>query len=203
MKLTPEKFPYLKNYRMPHGYELQKRKRKLAEENFKIVTLGENVSLSEGDIVTGIFDYAINQITKLLGGRTDQITAQHWLQAMPGSGYWTTKYRNYLIKHFYYSDMLHKIPTFTQYFVHENLFELSDGKYQNLSTSPIQGELGSYVAKFYKILEKERGNSNIGTPGPDYKTAGFNFSNGSDLQTILLIGAGIGLLFAVINKKKR
>jgi hypothetical protein len=210
MKLTPQRFPFLDDYRLPHGYELKKRKRRLSEEQFKIVTLGDNISLGD-NIFTSILSFGVDALLGLFSPNTP-LTAAHVLKAYPGNGYWHDKMRAKILKHnSWVRDVTNPNPehfnVLMQELVHENLFELSGGTFQNLSTEPERGVLGEYVKIFWnKIAQENQQSGNvIGYTGGINSDGTFSsfFSGGSDLQTIILIGAAIGLLFAMINKKKR
>ena len=211
-KLTPRRFPFLDNYVMPHGYEIRKRKRKLAdEENFHIVALGDNVRLADGDIFTSILGMGLEALSGLFGANRKKLNQSDWLQIMPVSGYWNNALRSYLSLHIGYDTDLGNIPTFTQYFVHENLYAISDGKYANLDSTLPSGVFGTYLQKFYSLLSSERQSAGysggyIDTSSVTGKSSTSSlslFSGQSELSTILIVGAGLGLVFALINKKKR
>lgn len=210
MKLTPKRFPFLEDYRLPHGYELLKRKRKLAgdENDFHIVALGDNVTLADGGVFTAILGFGLEALSSLFGANRKKLNQSDWLQIMPVSGVWNNALRNYLSIHIAYDTDLGNIPSYTEHFVHQNLSQISGGKYGNLSTQPSSTEWASYMQKFYAMLNAER--QQAGYEGglidiTKKSNTGFNAADlfgGSDLSMILLVGAGLGLVFALINKKK-
>jgi hypothetical protein len=98
-----------------------------------------------------------SSIGSLFSDKRRRLTHQDWLNSMPGNGYWTSKIRNYLESRIHYDVDIKNVEPFSQVFIHENLYEISGGKWQNLSTALTSQEWNMVVVNgFYKMLDLEK-----------------------------------------------
>jgi hypothetical protein len=171
---------------------------------FEIVTLSDCVgcrktktTLRDGmspiDIIIGGVDF----ISKIFGfgNKSRALTSADWQRLFPASGSWTNRLRSYLASHISWDTDLKNIQPFTQYFIHENLNELSGGKWANLSTAPSSAEWAKMVQDFYNILSEE----SKGAGG--YNQAGM-FGDLGIVPLLLLGGLVFGFMGSPTKRRK-
>lgn len=167
---------------------------------FEIQTLSDNITLNDPvTVITGAAGVLLQLFPNIFGGNRKRLTDSDWLQLLPGNGTLTTALRNYLKTRIHYDVDVYKmagdktsIQLYTEIFADENedLWCPTKGCWKGSVSMPI----------FYSILQKE---ALTGGTQPYGSVPGFiSGFNDVNLQTILLIGGGLLLLFA-LNKKKR
>lgn len=175
---------------------------------FEIVTLQENNRLNDPvAIITGGAAVLSQIFPNIFGGSRKRLTDADWFQLIPGSGYWSTKFRNYLkgiIK--YDTDFTSTIQHFTTVFVADNNAQVCPETYtfQNPPGTHPGGTGGSTgwepcTAKFLQLLKLEQstgGNLPIGqTPG--------GFGGTVDWSAILPLAIGGIILVAAMKSKRK
>ena len=178
-----------KKYYLPHGYELKKRKRVLADR------LGDPVTV----ITAGVS--LLSQIfPNIFGGSRKRLTQSDWLELIPGNGYWTTKLRNHLAGVIHYNTDVNKINAqcgyitnlqcFTQHFVSQNKVAMGLGQYS--------GDL--LMQKFYQLLETER---LTGGTQPGGQVPQFISGAGMSIPLEWLLIGGLGLAFVLSRGRRK
>ena len=170
------------------------------DNKFNVLSLQDNgkqsLSFDPVTVVTGGYNI-IQEILGLFGGDPNRrLTLQDWQKLFPTNGYWNNRLRDYLSSTILYDNQLENISLYTQYFVHENMQELSGGQYPNLDQNMPPGEFTRILNEFYKKLENER----TGT------TNGFLTSSFVGSGSLVPVVGGVillGLIFAGSKKNGR
>lgn len=152
---------------------------------FEIQTLSEGQYKRLSDpvtVITGIATVLPSLFPNMFGSET--LNMGHLDKLFPGNGFWTVKYKNWLLQRIkYLKDVQRDLHMYTGQFIEANQAQICPGK---SGTDCWQA--------FYKLLQKE---SLTG----GYQPVGNIFGGGIDFSTIALIGGGI-LLLTVLAKKK-
>jgi hypothetical protein len=166
---------------------------------FEIVSLSDrpNYNLKDGDPISGILGGSLSLLSGLFpnifGGNRKALTSSDWLTLLPGSGYWSTKLRNYMALHIKYDvDYINNIQEFTRNFVDEN----KSGICPNIITNNETNFLKCYNA-FIDIITRERASGGTSYPG---ETPG-GYGSTLDLNSLLPI-ALIGIVLIFMKNKK-
>lgn len=176
----------------------------MKNRTFKIATLSDGYRLADPvTIITASIPLLTSLFPNLFGGSRVALTESDWLRLIPGNGYITTALRNFLKARIRYNEDLQKIDpgsgksnleSFTIYFAqNQSMLWCPDGS--------CQGNVESILMpKFYAVLRKESSTAGLQPIGqvPGF-ISGFD---GLNLQTVLLIGAGI-FLIATMSKKSK
>jgi hypothetical protein len=101
-----------------------------------------------------------------------------WYDIIPTNAYWSNFLRNYLSGKIHKLSDLKNIIKFTPYFIHENLYKISGGKYENLATGLNDQEWQNMQNKFIDILISER-QGNIVQEVKEIKTYDIPYIKGS------------------------
>lgn len=125
-----------------------------------------------------------------IGNKSRRLTQSDWANLFPTNGYWNNRLRSYLASHISWDTDLKNIEKFTEYFIHENLYEISGGKWANRSTLLSSNEWNEMVNKFYSILSSESKSS------PKIEPGQAGIKGDMSLVSWLLIG---GLAFAFMS----
>jgi len=179
--LNSYRAPVLKNYYLPHGYELKKRKHSLAENRlFEIQTLSDNIRLADPiSVILGIGTIIPSLFPNLFG--SEKTSKEVFDKLFPSNGYWTSQYKNWLLSKIkYIKDIERDLHMYTGQFIEMNQSQICAG----------EGGQDCWSA-FYELLKiEERGGGIQPPPGLNY-------------QTLLLVGGGVLLLLALTKKKSR
>lgn len=169
---VPKRYDPDKHY-LVHGYEMRKRKRSLADYG----RLADPVT-----VITAIGTILPSLFPNLLG--TERLTMQHLNVMFPSNGFYTTKYKNWLLARIkYVQDLQRDLHMYTGQFIEAN---------PEIYGSAIGQERW---AAFYKILQQEAATGGSSPVGNVYG-ASINY------ETLLLVGGGALLLFALAKKKR-
>ena len=153
-------------------------------------------------IITGGIGLLTQLFPGIFGNSQPLLTDQEWLEIIPGNGYITSSLRTWLKSHLGRKSDLTRIfssgkPGLEHHTIgfaqSKSMLWCPDGSCQGNPESVL-------MPKFYAALKKESytgGNLPIGTV-PNF-ISGFG---GLNVSTILLIGGGVFLLYALTNKKK-
>lgn len=167
------------------------------DNKFNVLSLADNqrhfkrgLSAAPLAIITG--GYKIVQEILGLFGQSRRLEAADWEKLFPANGYWTDKLKNYLSKHIHWDSDLKNIAPYTSYFVRENLYEITGGKYPNLATVP-QSDYLEILNGFYGMLQSEAEGNNVQTA---------SFFNSSSLTPLLIGGVVLGLVLSSKGKKR-
>jgi len=162
-------------------------------ETFKIQTLSDRNYINNHSytrladpvtVIMGIGTILPSLFPNLIGSELNSYAVLDKL--FPGSGFWTTKYKNYLLtKIKYVKDIQRDLHQYTGEFIEQNLNSICPG---------CQGTAAWQA--FYKLLQQE------GLTGGQ-SPVGNVFGAGFDPSMLLLIGGGVLLLFALTKKKKK
>lgn len=134
--------------------------------------------------VIGSIGAVIGSIFPNLFG-TETLTMAHLNKLFPGSGHYTTLYKNWLLQRIkYLKDVERDLHMYTGQFIEANQSVFCNG-----------GSGQQCWQGFYKVLQQESYSGGTSPVGNVYG-AGFDF------QTLALVGGGI-LLLSLIMKKKR
>lgn len=169
-KANARNFPKLKTHYLRHGNEMVKRKRRLGDP-IAIITGGAAI---------------ISQLFPNFLGSAERTTINDFVQMFPGSGVWTTRFREYLAANIKYKkDIQRDLYLYTHNFVKANHSQL----YPETSID----NWGVGQQKFYNILRQEaQGGGNQVYPGAP--------TDWSAILPYVLIG---GVVLLAINKKKK
>jgi len=170
-------------------------------KTFKVATLSNYVTL--GDPFTAILS-TLPSIFNLFS--KTPLSMNDLNVIFPGSGYWTTALKTYLMQHIAWKDdklqanLDQKLKAFIQnvYSKSECLEERGAGCFQ-IKTYPDVYECDACTQKFFNVLEQEK---KSGGYSPVGKYPGTLFG-GSSLSTYLPWIVGGGILILLLNKKKR
>lgn len=174
---------------------------------FEIVTLRDWQRLADPvTILTGGLAVLSQLFPNIFGGSRKRLTDADYNQLIPGAGYWSTKFRNYVKTRIHYDvDFANNIQGVTLNFVGTNNEAICPKMYtfQNPpGTDPGGNGEASWtpcIQKFYEILNQESytgGTSPVGiTPGGIGATL--------DYSTLLPLAVGALVLVMVMKKKKR
>ena len=130
-------------------------------------------------------------ILGIFGGGSRRLTANDWQKLFPANGYWTNRLRTYLSMHIHWDTDLKNVQPFTKYFVHENLSEITGGKYFNLQHGIPESEWNKIMTDFYNMLNSEGGYA---------QNAGGMMGAAGDFLPWLLVG---GLAIYLFTKAKK
>lgn len=162
-------------YYLPHGYEIRKRRRGLADYG-RLGFDPISIIASIGTILPGLFP-------NLWAERS---TMDHFNKLFPSNGYWTSSYKNWLLSRIKWAkDIQRDILMYTKDFVRDN---------RNSICPSCTNEQA--LTEFYKILSKEMATGGQSPVGNIYG-AGFN------LETLAIVGGGVLLLVLLTKKKSR
>lgn len=155
------------------------------KDKFKIATLSDRLS-DPITVITSIATVLPSLFPNLVG--SERLTMDHLNQLFPGNGFYTVKYKNYLLSKIkYLKDVQRDLHHYTGEFIEQNK--------SAFCPNYVPGGDGTVCWQgFYKILQKE---SLTGGMQP----VGNVFGSGFDLTTLLLIGGGAVLLLALTKRK--
>lgn len=173
------------------------------KKNFKITTLSANNRL--GDIIgiiTGGTALLSELFPSIFGGGRKLLTPADWLSLIPGSGYWTVQFREYLKSRIKYDvDFTTWARSFTMDFIwnrkNQICPEVPESCWNYTAANDPNGgfQCIQCLQAFNSILQQEKitgGSSPVGNI-PGYSTGGLNWS--------ILLPAGL-VLFAIVAAKK-
>ena len=164
-------FPKLQTHYLRHGSAMIKRKRRLGDP-VAIIMAGAQI---------------FGQLFPNLFGNSAPATMDDFIQMFPGSGLWTTKFREYLQANIKYKkDIQRDLYLYTERFVKAN--------HQQLYPETAIENWGVGQQKFYNILRQEA----AGGGSQVYPGEGLNWQ--AYLPYILIGGVA---LIALSNKKKK
>lgn len=167
---------------------------------FDIVTLSSrDRGLADPvSIITGGVAVISQIFPNIFGGGRKRLTNEDWIQLMPGSGFWTTKLRNYLQARIHYDVDLKNIQPFTGAFTWDNRKQICPNVPDSCFSYNQPDSCIECNQALYKILEEERktgGVSPVGlTPG------GIGQSINWSLVAPIALG---GIVLALALKKKK
>lgn len=175
---------------------------------FEIQTLQENYRLADPvAIITGGVAVLSQIFPNIFGGSRKKLTDADWFQLIPGSGYWSTNFRNFLKARIHYdTDFTSTIQHWTAVYVADNNAQVCPKTYifQNPPGTHPGGTGGNTgwepcVAKFLELLKLEQstgGNLPIGqTPG--------GFGQTVDWSALIPLAIGGVVLVAAMKSKRK
>jgi hypothetical protein len=145
----------------------------LSDRNYKRLADPASVILGIGSLIPSLFP-------NLFGSEVNSKAVMDKL--FPGNGYWTSKYKNYLLSKIkYIKDIERDLHQYTGEFIEQNLNAIAPGGCQGTAC----------WQAFYNLLSTESTGGGI-QPPPNV-----------NYTTLLLVGGGVLLLLALTKKKKR
>jgi hypothetical protein len=147
--------------------------------NYNILREGEG-GMDPMTVILGIGGIIPSLFPNLFGSELN--TRETMNKLFPGNGYWSTKYKNYLLSKIkYIKDIQRDLHQYTGEFIEQNLNAIAPNGCQGTAC----------WQAFYSLLSTEQTGGGI-QPPPN-----INYS------TLLLVGGGVLLLLALTKKKKR
>lgn len=167
---------------------------------FEIVTLQDRNTLNDPVTIITSGAAVLSQLfPNIFGGSRKRLTESDWIQLIPGSGYWSTKLRNYLALHIHYDVDVKDIQKWSGAFVWDNRRlicpDIPDSCWQyNQPDSCLE-----CMRAFYALLNEE---TRTGGLSPVGQTPG-GFGQTVNWSIVAPVALGFVALALIAKNKKR
>ncbi|MBK9285052.1 MAG: hypothetical protein IPM51_12165 [Sphingobacteriaceae bacterium] len=167
---------------------------------YEIVTLQDRNNLADPvSIITGGVAVLSQIFPNIFGGGRRRLNSQDWIQLIPGSGFWSTKLRQYLEARIHYDADLGNIQPFTAAFVWDNRRQICPAVQDSCWEYNKPESCIECMRAFYAILNEE---SRTGGMSPVGQTPG-GFGQTINWSAVLPIAIGGVVLVMAMKTKKR